>query len=40
MKAAVADWKNQSGGHMVRADGTISEKEDAKYAHRHKNLPK
>ena len=37
MKSAVADWKNQSGGHMVRADGTISKKEDAKYAHRHKN---
>ena len=24
---------------MVRADGTISDKENKKYAHRHKNLP-
>jgi hypothetical protein len=45
MKAAVAKWRahkgsgEQAGGHMVRADGTISDKEDAKYKHTHKNLP-
>ena len=39
MKAAVADWKDQKGGHMVRVDGTVSEKQSKKYAHTHKNLP-
>eukprot|EP01043_Picozoa_sp_COSAG02_P015561 COSAG02_NODE_665_length_18739_cov_9.192918_13_plen_461_part_00 len=39
MKAAVAKYREMKGGHMVRADGTISDKEDAKYRHRHKNLP-
>jgi hypothetical protein len=39
MKAAVAKYKEMKGGHMVRADGTISDKENAKYRHRHKNLP-
>ena len=39
MKAAVAEWREQSGGHMVRTDGTISAKENSKYAHEHKNTP-
>ena len=39
MKAAVAKYHEQKGGHMVRADGTISNKENKKYAHYHKNLP-
>ena len=39
MKAAVAKYHEQKGGHMVRADGTISDKENKKYAHYHKNLP-
>ena len=38
-KAAVAKYREMKGGHMVRADGTISDKENAKYRHRHKNLP-
>eukprot|EP01043_Picozoa_sp_COSAG02_P007346 COSAG02_NODE_218_length_28570_cov_75.594816_10_plen_568_part_00 len=39
MKAAVAKYREMKGGHMVLADGTISDKENAKYRHRHKNLP-
>ena len=39
MKAAVAEWREQSGGHMVRTDGTISAREDSKYAHEHRNTP-
>ena len=39
MKVAVAKYHEQKGGHMVRADGTISDKENKKYAHYHKNLP-